>query len=228
MFVGHFENHVLDIYCYDVNIVLIGAGLTTCKFGCTFDSRALVWLLQICFSIEAGGSAILRDTGVIVWKWPCVLPLVTCLRVMVTSHCWPFLYNYPCYLSNWHCLSLALTVEALNAWCAWWWLCFLSLCSCVISHSFTQTDKRECVLFFFPFSGWAVRPNYWSVFCIHTQLSFFSFFLSLYSMHQWNYRLLLTPWFTASVHIRCDHSISLIWRKCTIEVLLDCFSFMQV
>lgn len=149
MFVGHFENHVLDIYCYDVNIVLIGAGLTTCKFGCTFDSRALVWLLQICFSIEAGGSAILRDTGVIVWKWPCVLPLVTCLRVMVTSHCWPFLYNYPCYLSNWHCLSLALTVEALNAWCAWWWLCFLSLCSCVISHSFTQTDKRECVFFFF-------------------------------------------------------------------------------
>lgn len=69
-------------------------------------------------SIEAGGSAILRDTGVIVWKWPCVLPLVTCLSVMVTSHCGPFLYNYPCYLSNWHCLSLALTVEVLNAWCA--------------------------------------------------------------------------------------------------------------
>ena len=22
----------------------------------------------------------LRDTGVIVWKWPCVLPLVTCLK----------------------------------------------------------------------------------------------------------------------------------------------------
>lgn len=38
VFVGHSENHVLDIYCYDV-IVLIGAGLTTCKFGCTFDSR---------------------------------------------------------------------------------------------------------------------------------------------------------------------------------------------
>lgn len=50
VFVGHSEkkkkkNHVLDIYCYDVNIVLIGAGLTTCKFGCTFDSRALVRLL---------------------------------------------------------------------------------------------------------------------------------------------------------------------------------------
>lgn len=42
VFVGHSENHLLDIYCYDVNIVLIGAGLTTCKFGCTFDSRALV------------------------------------------------------------------------------------------------------------------------------------------------------------------------------------------
>lgn len=60
---------------------------------------------SICFSFEAGGSAILCDTGVIVFKWPRVLPLVTCLSVMVTSHCWPFLYNYPCYLSNWHCLS---------------------------------------------------------------------------------------------------------------------------
>lgn len=67
-------------------------------------------------SIEAGDSAILCDTGVIVLKWPCVLPLVTCLSVMVTSHCWPFLYNYPCYLGNWHCLSLALTLEVLNAW----------------------------------------------------------------------------------------------------------------
>lgn len=111
MLAGHSENHVLDIYFYDVNIV-IGAGLTTCKFGCTFDSRAF----GITSTIEAGGSAILRDTGVIVWKWPCVLPLVTCSSVMVTSHCWPFLYNYPCYLSNWHCLSLTLTVEALNAW----------------------------------------------------------------------------------------------------------------
>lgn len=104
MFVGHFENHVLDIYCYDVNIVLIGAGLTTCKFGCTFDSRTTI-SIDVCASIETGGSAILCDTGVIVWKWPCVLPLVTCLSVMVTSHCWPFLYNYPCYLSNWHCLE---------------------------------------------------------------------------------------------------------------------------
>lgn len=42
VFVGHSENHVLDIYCYDVNIVLMGAGLTTCKFGCTFDSRTWV------------------------------------------------------------------------------------------------------------------------------------------------------------------------------------------
>lgn len=82
--------------------------------------------IDVCSSMEAGGSAILRDTGVIVWKWPCVLPLVTCFSVMVTSHCWPFLYNYPCYLSNWHCLSLALTVEVLNAWCAWR---FISLCS---------------------------------------------------------------------------------------------------
>lgn len=39
VFVGHSENSVLDIYCYDVNIVLIGAGLTTCKFGCTFDAE---------------------------------------------------------------------------------------------------------------------------------------------------------------------------------------------
>lgn len=70
--------------------------------------------IDVCSSIEAGGSAILRDTGVIVWKWPCVLPPVTCLSVMVTSHCWPFLYNYPCYLSNWHCLSLALTVEVFK------------------------------------------------------------------------------------------------------------------
>lgn len=74
--------------------------------------------IDVCSSIEAGGSAILRDTCVIVWKWLCVLPLVTCLSVMVTSHCWPFPYNYPCYLSNWHCLSLALIVEVLNAWCA--------------------------------------------------------------------------------------------------------------
>lgn len=77
VFVGHSENHVLDIYCYDVNIVLIGAGLTTCKFGCTFDSRTST---DVCSSIEAGGSAILCDTGVIVWKWPCVLPLVTCSK----------------------------------------------------------------------------------------------------------------------------------------------------
>lgn len=35
---------------------------------------------DVCSSIEAGGSAILRDTGVIVWKWPCVLPLVTCFK----------------------------------------------------------------------------------------------------------------------------------------------------
>lgn len=130
VFVGHSENHVLDIYFYDVNIVLIGAGLATCKFGCTFDSRTLVWLLYTCSSIEAGGSAILCDTGVIVWKWPCVLPLVTCSSVMVTSQCWPFLYNYPCYLGNWHCLSLGLTLEVLNAWCAQWWTHFLCLCSC--------------------------------------------------------------------------------------------------
>lgn len=40
VFVGHSEkeekNHVLDIYCYDVNIVLIGAGLTTCKIWMHF------------------------------------------------------------------------------------------------------------------------------------------------------------------------------------------------
>lgn len=91
-------------------------------------------------SIEAGRSAILRDTGVIVWKWPCVLPLVTCLSVMVTSHCWPFLYNYPCYLSNWHCLSLALTVEVFKRL-----VCmtrFLSLCSDILISYFTQTDRR--------------------------------------------------------------------------------------
>lgn len=62
MFVGHSEkkkNHVLDIYCYDVNIVLIGAGLTTCKFGCTFDSRTAAPLsTDARSSIEAGGSAI--------------------------------------------------------------------------------------------------------------------------------------------------------------------------
>lgn len=48
VFVGHSKKtHVLDIYCYDVNIVLIGAGLSTCKFGCTFfDSRASGQLLQ--------------------------------------------------------------------------------------------------------------------------------------------------------------------------------------
>lgn len=34
--------------------------------------------IDFCFSIEAGGLAILCDTGVIVWKWLCVLPLVTC------------------------------------------------------------------------------------------------------------------------------------------------------
>lgn len=44
MFVGHSENSVLDIYCYDVNIVLIGAGLTTCKFGCTFDSNGVTFI----------------------------------------------------------------------------------------------------------------------------------------------------------------------------------------
>lgn len=49
-----------------------------------------------------GDWAILCDTGVIVWKWLCVLPLVTCSSVMVTSHCWPFPYNYPVYLSDRH------------------------------------------------------------------------------------------------------------------------------
>lgn len=140
-------------------------------------------------SIEAGGSAILRDTGVIVWKWPCVLPLVTCLSVMVTSHCGPFLYNYPCYLSNWHCLSLALTVEVLNAWCAWWWTRFLSLCSWDVLFHILLKLIRENVFFFF-FSGfWALSctTKFLKCVCIRTQLSLLSFLF--YSMHQWNDRL---------------------------------------
>lgn len=31
-------------------------------------------------SCEAEGSAMLCDTGVIAWKWPCVLPPVTCFK----------------------------------------------------------------------------------------------------------------------------------------------------
>lgn len=45
-------------------------------------------------------SAVFGDTGVIAWKWSCVLPPVTCSSVMVTSHCWPFLHNYPCRLGG--------------------------------------------------------------------------------------------------------------------------------
>lgn len=51
MFVRHFEkkkNPVLDMYCFDVNIVLIGAGLITCKFGCTFDSRIMGMTSNVC------------------------------------------------------------------------------------------------------------------------------------------------------------------------------------
>lgn len=33
---------------------------------------------DVYFSVETGGSAILF--GVIAWKWPCVLPLVTCFK----------------------------------------------------------------------------------------------------------------------------------------------------
>lgn len=138
--------------------------------------------IDVCSSHEAGGSAIWRDTGVIVWKWPCVLPLVTCSSVMVTSHCWPFLYNYPCYLSNWHCLSLALTLEVLNVWCAWCYPRFLGLCRFVIFH-------------FIFYSNWWVFLVFLGVLSIelydqipavclysHTTFPFFSF----YSMHQWN------------------------------------------
>lgn len=95
---------------YDVNIVHTGAGLTNldalliAEGWCDSNGRVP--------QLEAGKARpYCCDTGVIVWKWPQVLPLVTCSSVMVTSHCWPFLYNYPCYLSNWHCLSLALAVE---------------------------------------------------------------------------------------------------------------------
>lgn len=127
----------------------------------------------------------LRDTGVIVWKWPCVLPLVTCLSVMVTSHCWPFLYNYPCYLilSNWHCLSHALAVEVLNAWCAWWWTRFVvvCVCFCFVFHSFTQTYKRECVFLFFSFSSFE-RLSCTTKFlkCVFVFTHSFPFFLSFF------------------------------------------------
>lgn len=83
MFVGHSEkkkNHVLDIYCYDVNIVLMGAGLATCKFGCTFlGSRAFgVASADARLDLEREARPSPRDAGVIARKWPCVLPLVTC------------------------------------------------------------------------------------------------------------------------------------------------------
>lgn len=96
----------------------------------------------MCSSFKAGGSAIFCDIGVIVWKWPCVLPLVTCSSVMVTSHCWPFLYNYPCYLSNWHYLSLALTIEVLNICCAWWWTHILTLWFLIV-----LLKLKECLFF---------------------------------------------------------------------------------
>lgn len=69
VFAGHSENHVLDIYCYDVNIVLIGAGLTTCKFGCTFDSRVLVYT---CFSNQS------RRLGHITWHWCNCMEMAVC------------------------------------------------------------------------------------------------------------------------------------------------------
>lgn len=73
VFAGHSENHLLDIYCYDVNIVPMGAGLTTCTSGCTFVSGAPVWL----------GSA--RHTA---WHWCNCMEMVAC-----STSC----YLFKCY-----------------------------------------------------------------------------------------------------------------------------------
>lgn len=188
----------------------------------------------MCSSIEAGGSAIFA------WLWRNCVEMAVCstscylfLSVMVTSHCWPFLHNYPCYLSNWHCLSLALTVEVSNAWCARWWTRFLSLCSCVFVLVFFQfyfvvLPKLigENVLFFFlvVFKRWAVRPNSWSVFLyLHTAFPSF-FFLLFYAPVKWHDffffkkypKLIFSPEQynnKCKAHLSCDQCIFLIWRN---------------
>ena len=106
VFVGHSEKKkksctwYLLLWCQYCSSVLVSRRVQN-NLDALLASRTLVWYwaLDKCASAVLGGSGreppYRVDTGVIVWKWPCVLPLVTCLMLMVTSHHWPFPHNYP-------------------------------------------------------------------------------------------------------------------------------------
>lgn len=123
-----------------------------CSYGC-WSHNVYIWMH---FWQQSVGMTSTRapDSCHISWQWCNCMEMVVCstscylLNVMVTSHCWPFLYNYPRYLIGiaW-VLMVILSCSCFTHWC----VSFIF----VLGRGWGTTSVSKSVFHFFVFLFYA-------------------------------------------------------------------------